>query len=177
MRKEDFVSRMLKYNNPYVPYYYPIKRSFGQTIESCSLEAVIAYTNLSDTKNRVMQNKEFIVAGLCYNISNQTSTTFVKFEELLRRMVKADLNGTRKKEVENFLKLHYDDNGYFTKRFYSIAKKVISYLNSTETIDFISLLWDLDKWDDGNAVKMRWAMTIVNLKEDIKNDPINKEDV
>ena len=177
-KTNEVVSTIMRYNNQYNDYYYPIKRSFGRTLNSCNLDATIAYANLSDTKNPVRQNKEFMVAGLCYNISNVSDNlSFVKFEDLLKRMVAADKSTgkPRKKEVEKFLQLRYDNNGYFAKRFYTIANKAILYLHHNETVDFIKLLDDLEHWDEGNTVKLRWAMTVANITEN-NNDKDKEND-
>jgi hypothetical protein len=170
MDKVDFCQNMAKYCNPYSDYYYPIKRSFGQTLNTCPMDAVIAYANISTTKNPVIQNKEFLVAGLCYNVAHTTTydkddVKYVKIEQLLHRLVMKD--ETRKKEISKFLQLTYDNNGYFSKVFYTLCKKLIPLLHSNEQIDYINLLNDLIYWDNGVQVKMRWAMaTVFNEKEE-----------
>ena len=170
----DFCRRLL--GNIHSDIYYPIKRSFGQTLATCNLNALIAYTKLSDTKNSTKQNKEFLVAGLCYNTLRADATnlpgTYVKFEQLLKRLVSTNKNANdpRKKEIERFLQLRYDDNGYFAKRFYTLAKRLIPLLNNNETFDYISLLYDLENWDKDNKVKMKWAMAIVNLTNETENN-------
>lgn len=149
--------------------YYPIRRSFGQTLQSCDIDAVIAYTKLSNNKNRIEQNIEFLLAGLCYNVTKQGQqrSTYIRFEDVLKRL-------NRENEIENFLKLRYDNTGYFAKRFYTLAKKVIPLLESTEQFDYIQLYKDLKYWNYNNSVKMRWAMAIVNFDNN-ENKEINKE--
>ena len=138
--------------------YYPIKHAFGQTLQSCNIDALIAYTKLSDNKNRFEQNIEFLIAGLCYNVTkpNQTRSTYINFEQVLKRL-------DRNNEVEAFLKLKYDDFGYFAKRFYILAKKVIPLLHSDEQFNYTQLFYDLKYWNLNNHAKMRWAMAIANF--------------
>lgn len=167
MNSKDFCSNMLKYSNPHSDYYYPIRRSFGQTLNTCQMDALIAYTNISTTKNPIIQNKEFLVAGLCYNVAHKASgdpEQYVKIEKLLYRLVVKD--ETRKKEIEKFLQLTYDNDGYFSKVFYTLCKKLIPLLQPYEQIDYISLLNDLIYWDKGIEVKMRWAMAIAFINNE-----------
>lgn len=148
-----FFSNMLGYSRS--PSYYPIKRSFGQTLQSCDMEALIAYTKLSQNKNSIEQNIEFLIAGLCYNTirPDQDRTVYVKFEDVLARLNRPD-------EIEKFLKLRYDNEGYFAKRFYALAKKAISALQPFEQFDYIGLFRDLKYWNLNNNAKMKWAMAI-----------------
>ena len=159
MQIESFNKRM--FNNIYSSCYYPIKRSFGQTLQSCNMDAVIAYTKISNNKNPIEQNIEFLIAGLCYNVikPDQQRLTFTKFEDVLSRL-------DRETEIENFLKLRYDNTGYFAKRFYSLAMKAIGCLYQNEQFDYISLLNDLKYWNNGNSVKMKWAMAIVKFNDE-----------
>ena len=148
-----FFSNMLGYSNS--PSYYPIKRSFGQTLQTCDMDALIAYTKLSQNKNPIDQNIEFLIAGLCYNSirPGQERPTYVRFEDVLARI-------HRPEEIEKFLKLRYDNDGYFAKRFYTLARKAIACLQSFEQFDYIKLYKDLKYWNDNNSVKMKWAMAI-----------------
>lgn len=150
---KSFNQMMFGYLNS--PSYYPIRRSFGQTLQTCSMDALIAYTKLSQNKNPVDQNIEFLVAGLCYNAErpNQERTIWVRFEDVLARL-------NRPEEIEKFLKLRYDNDGYFAKRFYSLSKKVIPLLQPYEHFDYAKLLNDLKFWNIDNSVKMKWAMAI-----------------
>ena len=168
MYNVDFCKRML--GNIYSASYYPIKRSFGQTLQTCPIDALIAYSKLSKTKNRTQQNIEFLVAGLCYNTikPDQNRPTFVRFETVLRRL-------NREKDIENFLKLRYDDTGYFANRFMSLAKKVIPLLSPNEQFDYIHLISDLVDWNKNNNTKMRWAMSILNLYE-VNEETTNNEE-
>ena len=151
--KDNFNSMMFGYLHS--SSYYPIKRSFGQTLQSCDMDALIAYTKLSKNKNPVEQNIEFLVAGLCYNVTkpDQERHTYVRFEDVLARL-------NRTEEIERFLKLRYDNDGYFAKRFYSLAKKVIPLLGPDEQFNYTKLRNDLKNWNLNNNVKMQWAMAI-----------------
>lgn len=150
--------------------YYPIKRSFSQTLDTCNIDAVIAYSKISDTKdNLCTQNIEFLVCGLCYNVNKPTDSfnkTKINFETLLKRLVATDKEKSKPRtaEVENFLRLRLDDNGYFHKRFAIIAKKAVSFVAPNEIINYEQLIDDLKSWNSGNTTKLRWAMTITNIK-------------
>ena len=156
-----FFSNMLGYSKS--PNYYPIKRSFGQTLQSCDMDALIAYTKLSQNKNPIEQNIEFLIAGLCYNTikPDQDRLTYVRFEDVLARL-------HRPEEIEKFLKLRYDNEGYFAKRFYTLSRKVIPLLQPNEQFDYIKLFKDLKYWNNDNSVKMKWAMSIArnNFEEE-----------
>ena len=157
---ETFNKRM--FNGINSDCYYPIRRSFGQTLQNCDMDALIAYTKLSDNKNQFEQNIEFLLAGLCYNINkpHQIRNKYIKFEQLLERL-------NRPEEVEDFLKLRYDDNGYFAKRFYTLAKKAIPLLHSDEQIEYNQLFKDFKYWNINNHSKMRWAMTVVKFEDEL----------
>ena len=157
-KQESFNKLMFKNINS--SCYYPIRRSFGQTLQSCNMDALIAYTKLSNNKNPIEQNIEFLIAGLCYNVNKpgQVRDKFIKFEDILKRLNRND-------EVEQFLKLRYDNTGYFAKRFYILAKKTIPLLQSHEQFDYAQLIRDFKYWNINNNAKMRWAMTIVNLND------------
>ena len=164
MYNTEFVKSLLY--NLQTSCYYPIKRSFGKTLQNCDMNALIAYTKLSKSKDPIEQNIEFLVAGLCYNTmkpNDITDKTLVNFETILKRL-------NREVEVENFLKLRYDNDGYFTKRFYILAKKAIPLVNSNERINYEQLIVDLLNWNKNNNVKIRWAMSIVNLNEENTED-------
>ena len=68
-----------------------------------------------------------VIAGLCYNTIRPgfDRTIYVKFEDVLARLNRPD-------EIEKFLKLRYDNEGYFAKRFYTLARKVIPLLQPYE---------------------------------------------
>ena len=157
-----FFSNMLGYSN--TSSYFPIKRSFGQTLQSCDMDALIAYTKLSQNKNPVEQNIEFLIAGLCYNTIRPgfDRTIYVKFEDVLARLNRPD-------EIEKFLKLRYDNEGYFAKRFYTLARKVIPLLQPYEQFDYIRLFKDLKYWNFDNNVKMKWAMAIARASYSEEN--------
>ena len=161
----------LMYGNINTPRYYPIKRAFGQTLSTCPIEALLAYTKLSNTKNPIDQNIEFLVAGLCYNtvkpFQYEEVNSYVNFEDVVRRYIYADASrkDNREKEVEDFLKLRYDMDGYFATRFYNLAKKVIPYLRSNEQFNYSKLIKDFIFWNNGNSVKMQWAMSVVTFND------------
>lgn len=159
MNDFNFCKSMLGHLNS--PGYYPIRRAFGQTLKNCSMDAVIAYSKISNTTSETYQNIEFLVAGLCYNAMkpNTEINKYVKFEEVLKRLNRED-------EISNFLKIRYDNTGYFAKRFMSLAKKTIPLLYSNETFDYNQLIIDLFNWNKNNSVKLRWAMTITNIEEE-----------
>lgn len=158
---DDFVQRLLKNINS--SNYFPIKRSFGHTLENCNVDAIIAYSKISQNKttNQHDRNVEFLVSGLCYMTQKPNKSienkNVVNFETLLKRL-------NRPGEVENFLKLRYDANGYFHKRFYIIAKKAITCIYPNEIINYSQLIDDLKYWN--NTIKIRWAMTIVNIENE-----------
>lgn len=158
-----FFSNMLGYANS--SSYYPIKRSFGQTLQTCDMESLIAYTKLSQNKNPVEQNIEFLIAGLCYNSikPGQERPTYVRFEDVLARLNRPD-------EVEKFLKLRYDNDGYFAKRFYTLARKAIPLLQPFEQFDYIKLYKDLKYWNVNNSAKMKWAMAIARANYENKDE-------
>lgn len=170
MNSALLVKQML--NNISSSNYYPIKRSFGHTLENCNIDAVISYSKIADSKNCSLfeQNIEFLVIGLCY-ISNKPNVsindkTRINFETLLKRLVSTDKDKSKPRtgEVENFLKLRFDTNGYFNKKFASLVKKANTMLNSNEILNYEQLLDDLKNWNNGNNVKIRWAMTIANIE-------------
>lgn len=155
----EFIKRMLGHiNNSSV--YYPIRNAFGTTVQNCPINAVLAYSKLSKTKSDTYQNIEFLVAGLCYNSikpNTGTRTTYVRFEDVLKRIDRED-------EIANFIKIRYDNTGYFAKRFVTIAMKAINKLNPNEHFDYNQLIEDLKHWNY-NSVKMRWAMAITNMED------------
>ena len=109
--------------------------------------------------------------GLCYNSikpNSVTDKTRINFETLLKRLtfIDKDKSKPRTAEIENFLKLRIDNNGYFAKKFVSLSKKVIPMLNPNEIINYEQLLDDLKHWNNGNIVKIRWAMTIANIEQE-----------
>lgn len=154
--------------------YYPIRRSFSQTLNTCNIDAVIAYSKISDTKNDLFsQNIEFLVCGLCYNVNKPTESfdkTRVNFETLLKRLAATDKEKSKPRttEIENFLRLRLDNNGYFHKRFAIVAKKAISFIAPNEIINYEQLINDLKSWNNGNTTKLRWAMTIASIETEEK---------
>lgn len=150
--------------------YYPIKRSFGQTINNCSIDTIIAFSKIANKNNNdIEQNAEFLIAGLCYNTlkpESKINETKVNFETLLKRLAATDKDKSkpRTSEIENFLKLKFDTTGYFNKRFVSLAKKTIPMINQNEIINYEQLLHDFKNWDKNNTVKIRWAITIANIE-------------
>lgn len=160
MHNTDFVKRLL--TNLRTSCYYPIKRSFGKTLQNCDMTSLIAYTKLSKSKDPIEQNIEFLVAGLCYNSMKPDSnigTNLVNYETVLKRL-------NREVEVENFLKLRYDNEGYFAKRFYTLSKKVIPLLGTNERFNYEQLVEDLLNWNKNNNAKIRWAMSIVDFNNE-----------
>ena len=165
---ETFNKRM--FNGINSEGYYPIRRSFGQTLQNCDMDALLAYTKLSDNKNKIEQNIEFLIAGLCYNINkpNQIRDKYINFEDILKRLADSDpKNENRSKEIEDFLKLKYDNNGYFSRRFYILSKKLIPFLHNDEQINYTQLFKDLKYWNFNNNTQMKWAMAIVKFDEEI----------
>ena len=67
----------LMYGTINTPRYYPIKRAFGQTLSNCPIEALLAYTKLSNTKNSTDQNIEFLVVE--FNFCFYQDFTFFVF--------------------------------------------------------------------------------------------------
>ena len=171
MNNAQLVKQIL--NNISGPNYFSIKRSFGKTLENCNIDAVIAYSKIADSKNDSSfdRNIEFLVMGLCYNSikpNSVTDKTRINFETLLKRLtfIDKDKSKPRTAEIENFLTLRIDNNGYFAKKFVSLSKKVIPMLNPNEIINYEQLLDDLKHWNNGNIVKIRWAMTIANIEQE-----------
>lgn len=169
MDSAQLMKQMLKKLNS--SSYYPIRRSFSQTLNSCNIDAVIAFSKISDTKDNFLeQNIEFLVCGLCYNANKQntdlSNKTRVNFETLLKRLIATDKEKSKPRtaEIENFLRSRLDTNGYFNKKFMSLAKKAIPFINANEIINYEALLDDLKSWNNGNTTKLRWAMTITNIE-------------
>lgn len=154
--------------------YYAIKRSFGQTLDNCDINALIAFTKISQDANTSLtdRNVEFLVAGLCYNTMKQNSsynTNRVSYETVLRRLYKSkDSTDSIRGSIENLLKLRYDQNGYFNKKFVSLSKKVIPLLRSNESFNYSELLEDLKNWNNGNRVKLKWAKALVVFDDEKK---------
>ena len=158
--------------------YYPIKRSFGHTLQTCDINAVIAYAKIAQNNELYKiteRNVEFIVSGLCYNVHKQYQDGerhYTRYEDVLKRLYISGTDST-KKSIENFLKLKFDDGIYFSKKFASLSKKLIALLYPNETFDFIKLLHDLKYWDYNNDIKLKWATALVISKTDKKESEEN----
>lgn len=170
MQEYKLTNKLIKHL--YSSDYYPIKRSFGKTLQTCNINAIIAYRNLADLSLNANQREiEFLLAGLCFytNSPNKEITKHVTYETLLKRLAATEAkqeNKPRTAEIENFLKLRLDNKGYFQKKFATLTNKVITVLDKNETIDFDELFNDLSRWDKDNNVKLKWAMTIANVKKE-----------
>ena len=168
MEINKFISNM--FANINTATYYPIKRSFGKTLETCPIDALLAFTKMSQDANSSMnvRNAEFLVAGLCYNTIRQYSNeerTLVPFEAVLRRLYNnPNTTDSMKSSIESFLSLSITDNGYFQDKFVTLSKKVIPYLSANEMFNFTSLLNDLIKWNDGNLIRLKWAKALVQFE-------------
>jgi len=175
-------------HNSILPGYFPIKRSFGQSLENCKVDAVLAYIKFANSKAPAVQNLEFLLAGLCYTCHSQgtlrDTMTLISFEEVLRRMVLTERKlmntnsenpGPREREITQFLKLKTDDVNYFAKKFYSLAKKTFDFLEPNECFDYDQLLYHLRFWNQNNKSQMRWAYKI--FSNDIYNENIKETNV
>lgn len=150
--------------------YYPIKRSFGKTLQTCNVDAIIAYAKISDCSRLFDQNIEFLIAGLCYTTfkqyHNYNITKYTNFEEVLRRLYLSGTDST-KKLIESFLKLKTNNIEYFCKNFASLSKKVIPLLHNNESFNYTQLLFDLKNWNS-NKIKLKWATKIINTESEEK---------
>ena len=157
---DDFVTRMCGHINN-SSEYYPIRRSFGQSLDTCQIEALISYSKLMEPETpRWEQEFEFLVAGLCYNAEkqgNKSSDKRVPFEKILR-LLYINSSDSGKKTITKFLSMRYSNTAYFNKTFASLARRALPYAGN-QRIDYYSLLKDLKNWNSNNT-RMKWASTI-----------------
>ena len=166
MANSKFIDTLLQNING--SSYYAVRRSFGQTVDSCNIDSLLAFMRLiPDAKvPKSYLNIEFLVAGLCYNSLRPGMTYLgknkISFETLLRRLYNT-ASDSGKRSIENFMKLRIDDRGYFHKRFMSITRKALPMLRPNEVINYDELISDLVDWDKNNTVKIKWSKILVDF--------------
>lgn len=155
--------------------YYPIKRAFGKTLETCEMSSLIAYTKVSKNNhiyNTLERNAEFLVAGLCYTIEKptyeHTEKQRIPFEVLMNRMYNSNTTDSIKGNLEKLINLDQDNMEYFCDIFRSTAKRVIPFLGKNQTIDYSKLLYDIKHWNN-RKVRMRWATALIDNKSKEEN--------
>ena len=157
----DFVTQMFAHLNS--ADYYTVRRSFGQTLDDCSIDALVSYAKMMQPDTpKWEQEIEFLVAGLCYNTEQPHSTekkSRIPFEQALHLLYQSS-SPSGQRNIEKFLKLTTTNTRYFNKNFASLSKRVTPYLGYSG-LDYYRLIRDLKNWNS-NSTRMKWAKAIVS---------------
>lgn len=172
-KENEFIKSLYKDLNS--NNYYPIKRSFGKTLENCEISSLIAYTKVSKNNhiyNTLERNSEFLVAGLFYNIERPSYEYIEKqkipFELLMNKLYNSNTTNSTKKNLEKLINLEQDNMEYFCNIFRITAEKVLPFLQKNQTVDFSKLLYDIKHWNN-RTVRMRWATALIDNKPQEEN--------
>lgn len=140
------------------PDSYIIKRSYGNTIESTDLKAVIAFMNVM---HRKPTNEDFLMAGMYYTYHNTGELTknIIPFETLLSKLYKDSVDSTKRK-IETFLQLSINESKRFAKLFRYMTE-IISRKYGLYTIDYFKLYKDFYRWDKYDDIRKKWAMAVI----------------
>lgn len=165
-RVNDFVGALFKAVQSHdCQVVYPLKRSFGRTLESCDIRTVLAYAQMTTEQERDKDKREaeFLVAGLLTSTEKmddgiKATANRITYQKLLARLL-SDVPQSEK-NIERLLNENVGADGVFSSLFSRLHKRAVNYLYQNEQIDYKRLLDDLRAWNNSKRIRVNWALDI-----------------